>query len=72
MGCSVGMMMTERRPWTEQDEKRIAKLRRSAPLTPAEKFELRELRMRETVEAFQRRRVFYGKKRTDSNQEEES
>jgi hypothetical protein len=46
--------------WTKLDELRVDELRRmSRELEPDELAELRELRRRETVEAFRRRRELY-------------
>lgn len=48
--------------WTTEDELRIRELRETAKtreLQPAERSELRALRHRETVEAFDRRRKFF-------------
>lgn len=52
--------------WTPQDEARIAELRRASGrgmLTEAERAELSELRRRETIEAFHRRKAYYARRR---------
>jgi len=48
--------------WTKRDERRIRELREKRDLTDSERDELRALRRREIVEAFNRRRDWLKKK----------